>query len=376
MRRVVVTGAGGFIGRNLTVALGRLDDVQVAGIERADTPESLTSALSGAAVVYHLAGVNRPPDPSEFHSGNVGSTEQLCSLLRESGENPVVVLASSTQAERDNPYGRSKLAAEEVLEAWAGQTGGRAAIYRLPNVYGRWARPDYNSVVATFCHNTAHGLPLRVDDPQSVVSLVHIDDVVREFLRVLDEPQQGARRGEVAPVQDITVGELVARLSAFRAVQHAADVPDLSSHFDRALFSTYLSYLEPADLAFSLEPHTDARGSLAELLRERHAGQVFVSLTHPGVTRGDHYHDRKTERFMVIAGEGVVRLRRVDGDEVLAYHVSGAEPHAVIIPPGMVHSIENVGRDEMITLFWACEVFDPAGPDTYCEPVLRQEDET
>lgn len=374
MRRVVVTGARGFIGRNLMVALGRHDDVEAAGFDVDDPPEALWTALSRVDVVYHLAGVNRPQYPVEFQTGNVGFTAELCSHLDEAGGRPAVVFASSLQAELDNPYGASKLAAEGVLAAWSSAGGGPVAVFRLPNVFGKWGRPSYNSVVATFCHNVAHGLPVRVDDPDAAMRLVHVDEVVNAFLQVLEAPPQGAERRTVTPVTEITVGELAARVQAFRAAQHSPDLPDLSGHFARALFSTYLSYLEPGELAFDLDVRADERGDLAELIREPHAGQIFMSRTHPGVTRGNHYHDTKVERFMVIAGEGLVRLRPLGGDEVREYPVSGDAPQTVIIPPGTVHSIENVGPVEMVTLFWAGEVFDPARPDTYYERVLREEE--
>ena len=296
--------------------------------------------------------------------------------MDDAGARPAVVFASSIQAELDNPYGASKLAAERVLAAWSRDGGGPVAVFRLPNVFGKWGRPSYNSVVATFCHNVARGLPIRVDDPDAAVKLVHVGDVVAAFLQALEAPPRGVEQRTVAPVTETTVGELAARVRAFRAAQHSPDLPDLSEHFTRALFSTYLSYLEPGDLAFDLDVHADERGDLAELVRESHAGQIFVSRTHPGITRGNHYHDTKVERFMVIGGEGVVRLRPLGGDDVLEYRVSGAAPRAVIIPPGTVHSIENVGLTEMVTLFWAGEVFDPARPDTYFEPVLRGEEES
>ena len=374
MRRVVVTGARGFIGRNLMVALGRRDDVKAAGFDVDDSLEALWAVLPGVDVVYHLAGVNRPQDSAEFRTGNVDFTAQLCSHMNEAGARPAVVFASSTQAELDNSYGASKLAAEGVLATWSRDSGGVVAVFRLPNVFGKWGRPSYNSVVATFCHNVAHGLPLRVDDPDAAMKLVHVDDVVTGFLEVLEKPPRGVERRTVTPVTEITLGELAARVRAFRAAQHSPNLPDLSGHFARALFSTYLSYLEPGELAYDLGVRADERGDLAELVRESHAGQIFVSRTHPGITRGNHYHDTKVERFMVIDGEGLVRLRPLGGDEVCEYRLSGAAPQAVIIPPGTVHSIENVGPAEMVTLFWAGEVFDPARPDTYCERVLRVEE--
>lgn len=373
MTRVVVTGAGGFIGRNLMVALGRRDDVEAAGFDVDDPMDELRDALVRADVVYHLAGVNRPPDPGEFLAGNAGFTRQLCIWLAEAEISPLVALTSSTQVELGNPYGESKLAAEEAVAEWAAAHRGSAAIFRLPNVFGKWCRPNYNSVVATFCHNTARGLPIRVDDPSSALRLVYIDDVVGAFLGLLDVSPAGVQQCAVAPVHETTVGGLAAMLNAFHAGRHAPDLPDFSSPFTRALYATYLSYLEPEQLGFAFALRSDERGDLAELAREPHFGQVFVSHTHPGITRGNHYHDTKVERFMVIGGEGVVRLRMIGSDEVNEYPVSGARPQAVIIPPGVTHSVENVGSCEMITLFWADEVFDPTRPDTHFEPVFREE---
>ena len=371
MTGVVVTGARGFIGRNLMVALGRRADVRAVGFDVADDVEYLSSALSTADVVYHLAGINRPQDPAEFQAGNVDFTAELCRRMDQANARPIVVFASSAQAGRQNPYGRSKLAAEKVLVSWSRGGGGAVVVFRLPNVFGKWGRPEFNSVVATFCHNVARGLPIRVDDPAAAIRLVHVDDVVAAFLGVQDALPVGIERRTVSPVTRITVGELATRIQALRERQHSPDLPDLSGRFDRALYSTYLSYLDPEDLVYGLDVRSDERGHLTELVRAVPAGQVFVSRTLPGIMRGNHYHDTKVERFMVVGGEGVVRLRAVGDEQVRAYRVSGDAPRAVIIPPGMVHSIENVGPRDMITLFWADEVFDPARPDTYAEPVSR-----
>jgi UDP-2-acetamido-2,6-beta-L-arabino-hexul-4-ose reductase len=373
VRHVVVTGARGFIGRNLMVALGRSEGVEAAGFDLDDPPGALRDALGRADLVYHLAGVNRPPDPSDYDAGNAGFTRQVCSWLAEAGTAPIVALTSSTQAELGNAYGDSKLGAERALAEWAGVSGAGVALFRLPNVFGKWCRPNYNSAVATFCHNIARGLPIRVDDRSSKVRLVYIDDVVAAFLQLLDGPPAGVEQRVVRPVHEITVGELADCIQAFHESRHSPDLPDFSQAFARSLYATYLSYLEPEELGFAFDLRTDQRGDLAELAREPHFGQVFVSHTHPGITRGNHYHDTKVERFMVVGGEGVIRLRAIGSEEVREYHVSGAAPQAVIIPPGVTHSIENVGAGEMITLFWADEVFDPQRPDTYYEPVLREE---
>jgi UDP-2-acetamido-2,6-beta-L-arabino-hexul-4-ose reductase len=302
--------------------------------------------------------------------GNVGSLDALLAAIdqgsRQDGPaaRPLVVLSSSTQAKSDNPYGRSKLAAEQRLEAYASRTGASAVIYRLPGVFGKWCRPDYNSVVATFCHNIAHDLPIVVSDATRVVELAHVDDVVARFLSHLEQPAApGVARGTVSPVFTSSLGELADTIKTFRAMRDTLMVADASG--------TYTSYIPPDALAYSLTQRTDARGTLAELLKSSRFGQIFVSRTHPGVTRGNHYHDLKVEKFCVLEGEAVIRFRSVLGDAVAEHRVSGTDFKVVDIPPGMTHSIENVGSVEMIVLFWASEILDPQRPDTHPAGVLR-----
>ena len=374
MQRVVVTGAAGFIGSNLCVALARRDDVELLAFDVEADEHELAEALAGCDFVYHLAGVNRPTDPGDFDHVNAGLTRHICSLLSANARHPSVVLSSSVQADLDNAYGRSKLSAEVALADWARAGSGNVAVYRLAGVFGKWCRPSYNSVVATFCHNLAHDLPVRIDDPSAPVTLVYIDDVVTHFLALLGDPPAGYECRHVETEYQTTVGELAELITGFRASQHAADLPDLGARFIRRLHATYLSYLDPAELRFSLDLKRDARGELAELLRQPHVGQVFVSRTRPGVTRGNHYHDSKVERFVVLEGEGIVRLRRLDSCDVLEYAVSGASPEPVIIPPGYTHSIENVGSGDMLTLFWSNEVFDAEQADTYFVPVSLDEE--
>jgi UDP-2-acetamido-2,6-beta-L-arabino-hexul-4-ose reductase len=369
-----VTGAQGFIGRNLVLALQRAG-VEVAALDTGEPAEAWAAATRGARTVYHLAGVNRPVHEAEFHAGNVGSLDALFSALEAAAgrdlPRPVVVLSSSRQADEDNPYGRSKLAAERALEAYAAATGTPAVIYRLPGVFGKWCRPDYNSVVATFCHNIARDLPIAISDPSRVLDLVHVDDVVGQFLAHLDGRPPGVARADVRPVFTCTLGELAERIRGFRAMRQTLLVPEVGDAFTRRLLGTYTSYIPPDGLAFPLEQRTDARGTLAELLRSPHFGQVFVSRTHPGITRGNHYHDVKVEKFCVLEGDAVIRFRPVQGGEVTEHRVSGTDFKVVDIPPGMTHSIENVGRAEMVVLFWASEIFDRERPDTHALEVLR-----
>lgn len=374
--KVLVTGALGFIGKNLTVALRR-SGVEVAEIDMDSPAEGLLAGACGARAVFHLAGVNRPEREEEFAAGNVGPLTALFNALEAArasgtiGSTPFIVLPSSRQATLDNAYGRSKLAAEHALEAYSQRTGTPAAIYRLPGVFGKWCRPNYNSVVATFCHNIARDLPIVISDPEKVAELVHVDDVVHRFVSHLGAVEAGVVHPEVRPVFSITLGELAERIRAFRSSRTTLEVPDTSDPLTRRLFGTYLSYLPPEDLGYSLQQWTDARGCLAELLKSQRFGQMFVSRTHPGVTRGNHYHDLKVEKFCVLEGEALIRFRPVLGDEVTEHRVSGADFRVVDIPPGMTHSIENVGRTEMIVLFWAAEILDRERPDTWPSEVIR-----
>ena len=372
----LVTGASGFIGKNLVVALRRAE-VEVAEIDVDASPEAWLAGARGAGVVFHLAGVNRPEHETEFETGNVGSLGALFAALDQAAAEdrgavrPLIVLSSSTQAYHDGPYGRSKLAAERALEAYSARTDTPAAIYRLPGVFGKWCRPNYNSVVATFCHNVARGLPITISDPSSVVELVHVDDAVAQFMTHLESRSEGVTRGTARPTFTIGLGELAERIRGFRAVRDTLEVADASDPFTRRLLGTYTSYVPLADLAYALEQRTDTRGTLAELLKSPHFGQMFVSRTKPGITRGNHYHDQKVEKFCVLEGDAVIRFRPVLGDEVTEHRVSGTDFKVVDIPPGMTHSIENVGTTEMIVLFWASEILDRDRPDTHSSEVLR-----
>jgi UDP-2-acetamido-2,6-beta-L-arabino-hexul-4-ose reductase len=370
-RRLVVTGARGFIGRNLVTALGRRPGVGVAEIDLQTGDPERREALLAAEAVFHLAGVNRPERVEEFDVGNAQATRSLCDLLREGGRRPLVVLSSSTQAALDNPYGRSKRAAEDAVLAYGRETGAPVRVFRLPGVFGKWCRPNYNSVVATFCHNVARGIPIEVSDPAREIDLVHVDDVVRAFVGLLDgaEPPREGDFCAVRAVHRASLGELARLVTSFRDSRRTLEVPDLSDELTRVLHSTYVSYLPEDGFAYALEQRRDPRGELAELLRSARFGQIFVSRTRPGIARGNHYHDAKVEKFVVVEGEALIRFRSVLGAEVLEYPVSGREFKVVDIPPGYTHDIRNVGTGDMVVLFWASERFDPGRPDTYAKDV-------
>jgi UDP-2-acetamido-2,6-beta-L-arabino-hexul-4-ose reductase len=374
---VLITGSAGFVGRNLRVSLAEMDGVRVFGHDIAESGGQLDEGLAAADVVYHLAGVNRPKHQSEFADGNVGSLEDVCARVSQLGRMPKIVLTSSIQAELDNPYGRSKREAEEVLRRFCVSTGAPGVVYRLKNLFGKWCRPNYNSVTATFCHNIAHDLPIEVSDPARELDLTYIDDVVAAFVSELGRDSvdaQGFRFADPLPSYKVTLGELAALITSFRASRSTLRTPDFSRPLVRALYATYLSCLDPDDFAYDLDRKVDQRGSLAEFVKAPGFGQVFVSRTKPGITRGNHYHHTKAEKFLVVEGDAVIRFRRVGEDTAMVeYRVSGRDYRVVDIPPGYTHSIENVGNNELVTLFWANELFDPQRPDTQPLTVLSEE---
>lgn len=372
VRTVLVTGSEGFLGQNLCL---RIEAAGLGALERCDLgtpPESLSRALERADVVVHLAGVNRPPSNDEFRAGNVDFTASLCETLLRIGRSPKILFSSSIQAELDNPYGRSKREAEEVLERYALRAGARVVVYRLKNLFGKWCRPNYNSVVATFCHNLANGLPIEISDPKHTVELTHVDDAVMALLREItsDTEPSGFWFAPALPARRINLGELADKIRSFSAQASAPVLPDLSDPFVKALHSTYLTYAPAQRLAHSLNLRSDTRGSLAEFLKQPSMGQIFLSRTRPGITRGNHYHHTKVEKFLVVQGEAVVRLRDVRGGQVVEYSVRGEEFTVVDIPAGYTHSIENVGKGDLVTIFWSNEVFDPDRPDTLALPVF------
>ncbi len=371
MKRVVITGGRGFIGRNLALRLSRIGGMAIEVVGSDAAVDEWRSAVGSADVVFHLAGVNRPADPKAFMEVNAGFTRDLCRFLEDGGRRPVLVLSSSTQAACDNPYGRSKLEAEAEVRRYVDRTGATAWIFRLTNVFGKWCRPNYNSVVATFCHNAARGLPLTVNDPARLLELVFVDDVCTALIRagIDGAGLSGIRDGGVDPVHRISLGDLARMISSFAESRKSLLVPDFSDPLMAKMHSTYLSYIDGADLAYGLSVRHDDRGCLAEFVKSSAFGQVFVSRTRPGITRGNHYHHLKTEKFLVLEGEARIGFRRLSDGEVAEHVVKGEDMRVVDIPPGSTHSITNIGRGELVTLFWASEVFDPSRPDTYSEPV-------
>ncbi|MCR5414799.1 MAG: NAD-dependent epimerase/dehydratase family protein [Kiritimatiellae bacterium] len=370
--KVLVTGAKGFVGRNLCLTLQQMPDVEVLKYDLGDEAK-LDGFAEECDFVMHLAGVNRPKDPSEFKTGNTVFTEDILEKLASRANPPPVLLSSSIQAALDNDYGKSKLAAEEAVRAYGEKTGARVYVYRLANVFGKWARPNYNSAVATWCYNRAHGLDIMVRDRAAEVRLVYIDDVVESFVGCMgeSEPQRTqSAQGEILSVEPEyrkTLGEIVDTIETFVKEPEDLMVPDQRDGFTKKLYSTYLAALPEDKFAYPLTMHCDNRGSFTEALHSPERGQVSVNVSKPGIAKGQHWHHTKHEKFLVVSGKGEINFRMADDPEgkIISYKVSGEKLEVVRIPPGYTHNIVNVGDTDMVTLMWANEVFDPAKPDTF-----------
>ena len=397
---ILVTGAKGFVGRNLCENLKNIRDGKnrtrpalcVENVFEYDLdtdPALLDEYCAKADFVFNLAGVNRPKEQSEFMQGNFGFASTLLDTLKKHGNTCPVMLSSSIQATLigrygQSDYGKSKLAGEELFFAYAKETGAPVLVYRFPNLFGKWCRPNYNSAVATFCHNTAHDLPLTVNDPATELELLYIDDLVKEMLDALEGRPHRCDYDGLAPVfgqegrycaapvtHKVTLGEIVSLLDAFKAQPATLLMPEIpAGSFAKKLYSTYLSYLPKEKAAFALKQNTDARGSFTELLKTKSCGQFSVNVSLPGITKGQHWHNTKWEFFIVVSGHGLIQQRRVDSDEVLEFDVWGDKPTAVQMLPGYTHNIINLSDSEnLVTLMWANELFDPTHPDTFGLPV-------
>ena len=362
--RLLITGIEGFIGRNLRVRLQEQGFSSITGLTEASTQEALVEAVSEADFVFHLAGVNRPKDPSEFTKGNVSFTDTLCRALSASPHPAPVLFTSSIQALLDNPYGASKREAEEILLRYARETGASVHIFRLPNVFGKWCRPNYNSAVATFCHNTARGLPITLHDPSASLRLVYIDDVVSAFLGILQSPSTAGDFHDVDPVYETTVGEASDIIRSFPESRTTLQTARVGTGLCRALHATYLSHLPPEAFAYTVPRYTDPRGEFVELLKTPDCGQFSYFTAAPGITRGEHYHHTKTEKFLVIRGTARYQFRHIDTQERHELVCRGGEACVVETVPGWTHNITNIGEDELIVMLWANEVFDRSRPDT------------
>ena len=381
MLKILITGAYGFIGRNLvktleTVRDGKnrstpLDtDIKIYEFDIDSDPSHLDTYCMECDFVVHLAGVNRPKDEAEFMTGNFGFTSVLLETLKKHHNTCPIVVSSSTQALLQNPYGQSKKAGEELMFAYAAETGAKVMVYRFPNVFGKWCRPNYNSAVATFCYNIAHDLPITVNDRNVIMTLVYVDDIINEIISAIcgNESRNGAYCH--VPVEyKKTLGEIVDKIYAIKALRDKIGVPDTSDPFMMKLYSTYLSYLPTDRFVYPLKMNLDHRGSFTEMIRTVDKGQFSVNISKPGSMKGEHWHHSKNEKFVVVSGNGVIRFRKIDSTEIMEYYVSGDRIEVVDIPVGYTHNIENLGDNDMITFMWCSECFDPERPDTYTEEV-------
>ncbi|MGI6657908.1 MAG: capsular polysaccharide biosynthesis protein CapF [Dethiobacteraceae bacterium] len=364
--KILVTGAKGFIAKNLIAELRNQKYSHIFEYNRDSDPALLEEYCKNADFVFHLAGVNRPINESEFMEGNYNFTSTLLKILEKYNNKCPLMFSSSIQAELNNPYGRSKKAGEDLVFSYSQKTGAKVLIYRFPNVFGKWCRPNYNSVVATFCYNIARDLPIVVNDRSAILKLVYIDDVVKELIRALEG--NGNCIGEfyeVPLVYKATLGEIAEIIFSFKRSRENLSVPDMSDGLVKKLYSTYLSYLPQKQFSYPLKMNVDKRGSFTEIIRTLDRGQVSVNISKPGVVKGNHWHHTKNEKFLVVSGRGVIRFRKIDSDKIIEYFVSGEQLEVVDIPPGYTHNIENLGDSDMITIMWANECFDLEKPDTY-----------
>ena len=370
--KILITGANGFVGRNLVSELRNQGFQDLLEFDVDTEPALLDGYAASCEFVFHLAGVNRPKDQTEFMTGNYGFTSQLLDALQKHGNKAPVLITSSTQAAYDNPYGQSKKAGEDLIFQYGKDYGVKVFVYRLPNVFGKWCRPNYNSAVATFCHNIAHGLPIQVNDPNVVMNLVYVDDVVASFIDKLKNGKPNTEDyAEVTPVHIIKLGEIVDLINSFKTSRETLQIPDMGDAFTKKLYSTYLSYLPENQFSYLLKMNVDNRGSFTEFLKSPERGQVSINISKPSITKGNHWHHTKNEKFLVVSGKGVIRFRKINSEEIIAYYVSGEKLEVVDIPVGYTHNIENLGDTDMVTVMWVNEVFDKDKPDTFFMEVLN-----
>lgn len=366
--RVLVTGANGFLGKNLRLHLAERKDVEVIYFTRENKASQLPDLLEDVNFVFHLAGINRPQDPGEFFAGNKDLTQSLCGAISDTGRRIPVIYTSSTQAVRDNPYGLSKRAAEGALFDLQRNSDVPVYVFRLPNVFGKWCKPNYNSAVATFCHNIARDLPIQINDSTVSLTLVYVDDVIERFIQLMD----GANRcvdnegfETVTPQYSTTVGKLADQIKVFKESRTTFVTERVGTGLVRALYSTYISYLPTEEFSYQVPQHIDPRGVFVEMLKTPDCGQFSYFTAHPGITRGSHYHHSKTEKFLVIKGQALFKFRHMHTSETYELITNGDRAEIVETVPGWAHDITNIGGDEMVVMLWANEIFDRSKPDTY-----------
>lgn len=378
---ILVTGAKGFVGQNLCETLKAIrddkdksrsinSDINIFEYDIDTDPYLLDEYCSKCDFVFHLAGVNRPKDEDEFMIGNFGFTSTLLDTLKKFYNTSPVMISSSIQAELDNPYGVSKKAGEDLLFKYSRETGAKVLVYRFPNLFGKWCRPNYNSVIATFCNNIANGIDIMINDASVKLSLAYIDDVVDELLNALINKEHIDKNYCFVPVNHkVTLGRVVELLYSFKMSREDKSIPDFADSFTNKLYATYLSYLPKDKFSYPLKMNIDDRGSFTEIIRTLDRGQFSVNVSKPGITKGQHWHNTKNEKFLVVSGRGLIQFRKIGSDEVLDYHVSGEIMEVVDIPTGYTHNIINEGSTDLVTFMWANKCFNTSKPDTFFEEV-------
>lgn len=366
--KILISGAQGFVGQNLVVRLQELKKYELLCWDRTTTDAEVSEMIQKADFIFHLAGVNRPKEDHQFESGNTGLTEKLATELSRSKKKTPVVYTSSIQVEKNNPYGKSKLNAEKVLTDLGNENGNPVVICRLPNIFGKWSRPNYNSAVATFCYNVARGIPVSVNDPAAEIQLLYIDDLVSGFLKILEKNLDGITFEQFSPIYKTSVGYLSETIQNFKTSRDTLLTDKVGVGLTRALYSTYVSFLPFEEFSYKVQKHEDSRGMFVEMLKTKDSGQFSFFTAHPGITRGGHYHHSKTEKFLVIKGEALFGFRNILTGESKSISTSGAVPTIVETVPGWSHNIKNIGQEEMVVMLWANENFDRENPDTIgCE---------
>lgn len=364
--KILITGANGFVGKNLVAELINIGYRDLFLYDIDSTEEELYKYTKECEFVFHLAGVNRPKNESEFMEGNFGFTSKLLGLLEKNNNKAPVLITSSIQAEKDNSYGKSKKAGEDLLFQYGKRTGVKVLVYRLTNLFGKWSRPNYNTVVATYCYNIARNIEIQVNDPEAELNLCYIDDVIEEFIRALSGNENtNGMYCEVPITHKIRLGNLATIIRSFKDSRKNLIIPDMEDLLTKKLYSTYLSFLPKDKFSYDLKMNCDSRGSFTEAIKTIKSGQVSINISKPGITKGNHWHHTKNEKFLVVSGEGVIRFREIHSNEIIEYKVSGDSLQVVDIPTGYTHSIENVGACDMVTVMWANEIFNPEKPDTY-----------
>ncbi|WP_142827208.1 polysaccharide biosynthesis C-terminal domain-containing protein [Planococcus soli] len=364
--KVLITGAGGFIGKNLVAELKNQGISEVFEYTSKTDSLDFDKYCKEADFIFHLAGVNRPKSQSEYMEGNYGFTNDLINKLKKYNNLCPIVFSSSIQSSLDNAYGLSKKNAEKLLLKYSEDTGAKVIIYRFPNVFGKWCKPNYNSVVATFCNNIINDLPITINDEEKIMKLVYIDDVISELISSLNGKGNLVEDFyEVPEFYTVSLGEVAQLIYSFNRNQKELSIPDFSNEFTKKLYSTYLSYLPKEKLKYPLKMNIDERGSFTEFLKTPDRGQISINISKPQITKGNHWHHSKNEKFLVVSGVGIIRIRKLNSDEIYEYHVNGLKMEVIDIPVGCVHNIENIGVEDMVTVMWANECFDKNNPDTY-----------